>query len=117
MYVSLSLYPRSTIGEPVKISVDLKWGTIDFAHGASRVTLWAADYNRPQESKEEALRALVAQLDDAVETAITRAAEASPTEGAPINQGVPSAASEVLSQALRRVATIAGVSGTPSGEA
>jgi hypothetical protein len=98
MYVTLSLYPRSTVGEPVKISVDLQYGAIDFGTGDSRVTLWATDYNRPHESKIDALRALVAELSDAAETAITRAAEASPTEEAPTNpvavEGVPSAASE-----------------------
>jgi hypothetical protein len=100
MYVTLSLYPRSTVdSHRSAIVVDLKYGTIDFVKENSRVSMWAVDYGRSPESTADALRALVAQLGDAVEKAIALAAEASPAEEAPANpvtvEGAPSAASEV----------------------
>jgi hypothetical protein len=101
MRMRVSLYPRSTVGSHLStIVVDLKWGTIDFVEGdSSCVSIWAVDYGHSSEPTADALRALVAQLHDAVETAIALAAEASPAGEAPADsvtvEGAPSAASEV----------------------
>jgi hypothetical protein len=100
MKLTVSLYPRSTVypNRPA-IIVDLKFGTIDFIEGHAQVSIWAKDYGRAAESTADALRALVAQLGDAVETAIRHAAlaaEASPSGEAPATpdmaEGAPSAA-------------------------
>jgi hypothetical protein len=94
MKLTVSLYPRATVfPNRSAIIVDLRFGTIDFVEGTSQVSIWAKDYGRASESTADALRALVAQLSDAVEAAIRHAALAAEAPATPdMADGIPSAA-------------------------